>query len=41
MAYKSFRGSSRVTMIPDLGLDIDGVLRKKKSWSPVVMIVRK
>jgi hypothetical protein len=21
MAYKSFRGSSRVTMIPDLGLD--------------------
>ncbi|RCV24980.1 hypothetical protein SETIT_5G129900v2 [Setaria italica] len=49
-AYKSFRGSSRVAdaaaadelpMIPDLDLDLDGALRKKKSRSPFVRIVSK
>jgi hypothetical protein len=50
-AYKSFRGSSRVAdvaaaadelpMIPDLDVDLDGALRKKKSRSPFVRIVSK
>ncbi|KAL6627305.1 hypothetical protein ACP70R_031031 [Stipagrostis hirtigluma subsp. patula] len=48
MAYKSFRGSSRVAdepadelaMIPDLDLNPDGTLRKK-SRSPFVRIVSK